>query len=270
MIQLIKGYWRGFVGGPSFDQAVNHKFILEDKQLTVTLPNTNLAVVPNKIDISFPYTSACWFDENKKMYEQHTFVRIVTSAWMYVPVISIIPGDEFGMLSCQLRIKQTDKINVFDKQALAVFVIQAYNDFHNGSDGKNTKIRKEITEQSSKMAVPFTAEELEEEITGWIENRGKPPIPPAQMIKFNQNDWVFYQEVRSNSLSRNDYYCLPLNESSFLEVKFDHSVDRSDKHKKWSKAALASQQQIMESIRLTPILDEKNNLLVDNVTKDKA
>ncbi|WP_426370530.1 hypothetical protein [Pseudocolwellia sp. HL-MZ7] len=268
MIQLIKDFWRGFVGGPEFKLSITHKFNLKDEQLSVTLPDSNVAAASSTVDVHFPHSSKSWFEQNKKVYEQHEFVRLITENWMYVPTISITPSSEYGMLSCQLRIKQTDKINVLDKQALAVFVIKAYNDFHNGLNGKNTKIRQEITEQSSKKATPWTPEKLQEEIDGWIENRGKPLIPAAQMIKFNQNDWIFYQEVRSNRLSRYDYYCLPLSENSFLEVKFNYRVDRSDKFKKWEKHALASQELIMESISLAPIPLDQDNLLVDNTAKD--
>ncbi|WP_426356832.1 hypothetical protein ACPUVO_10055 [Pseudocolwellia sp. HL-MZ19] len=269
MIPILKDFWRGFVGGPELKFNMTHKFNLENKQLSITLPDSNVMAAPSSVDVHFPYSSKSWFENNtEESPDQHIYVHVFTENWMYLPVISMIPGDEFGMLSCQLRIKQTDKINVLDKQALAVFVIQAYNDFHNGPNGINTEIRQEITEQSSKKATPWTPEKLQEEIDGWIENRGKPLIPAAQMIKFNQNDWIFYQEVRSNRLSRYDYYCLPLSENSFLEVKFNYRVDRSDKFKKWEKHALASQELIMESISLAPIPLDQDNLLVDNTAKD--
>ena len=38
MFKLIKAYWRGFVGGPDFNRDINHRFILEDKQLTIKVP----------------------------------------------------------------------------------------------------------------------------------------------------------------------------------------------------------------------------------------
>ncbi|XPF95651.1 hypothetical protein ACM9HF_06455 [Colwellia sp. RE-S-Sl-9] len=268
MLHLLKDFWRGFVGGPDFNRCITHRFILGDKQLTLKLPDSNVAAVPNKIDVSFPHTSTSWFEQNAKIYEQHKFVRIVTENWMYVPVISIISGDEFGMLSCQLRIKQTDKINVLDKQALANFLIQEYEDYHNRPEGKNVELRKTTKERFAKSSVSWTYEEIEEEIVGYIEAYGNPPIPDGIIKSFNQTDWVFYQEIRSNSLSRHDFYCLPLSETSFLEVKFNHSVDRSDKHKKWSKHALASQERIMESITLSDIPDEQDNLLVDNSVKN--
>ena len=261
MFTLLKDFWRGFVGGPDFNQIITHRFMLDEKQLTVSMPDSNVVAAVGKVDVNFPHTSTTWFKQNQKVYEQHSFVRIITENWMYVPVIGLLPSSEYGMLSCQLRIKQTETINVLDKQALAKYVIQQYDDYHNGPEGRNTEIRQTTIEQSSKRANPWTPEALEAQINIVIRNRGKPPIPKAIVKCFNRNDWVFYQEVRSNRLSRQDYYCLPLSENSFLEVKFNHRVDRSDKHKKWAKHALASQERIMESIRLTHLPDDQDNLL---------
>jgi len=258
LFKLIKAYWRGFVGGPDFNRCINHRFLLDAQQLSIDLPDSNVAAAAaiSTENCFFPYSSGAWFEQHKKTYEQHDFVRVITENWMYVPPIAFVPSSEYGMLSCQLRIKQTNKINVLDKQALSLFVIQEYDDYHNGPDGKNTKIRKDTTEQSSKMATPFEPDELEERINLIISIRGKPPIPAALIKTFNQTNWVFYQEVRSNSFSRHDFYCLPLSETSFLEVKFNHSVDRSNKHKKWAKHALASQERIMASIYLDELPQE--------------
>ncbi|WDE14217.1 hypothetical protein [Thalassomonas haliotis] len=49
-----------------------------------------------------------------------------------------------------------------------------------------------------------------------VENHGQPPIPPAKIISFNNDQWVFYQEVTANSLSRKDHYCLPLDKQHYL------------------------------------------------------
>ena len=42
LFKLIKAYWRGFVGGPDFNRNINHNFILEDKQLTIKVPSSNM------------------------------------------------------------------------------------------------------------------------------------------------------------------------------------------------------------------------------------
>lgn len=256
LLQLIKAFWRGFVGGPDFNRCITHRFQLEDKQLSITIPDSNVVAAPSTLNTYFPHNSSVWFKQNtRESYDQHLYVHMITENWMYMPVIAVLPSCEYGMFSCQLRIKQTDKINVLDKEALARFVIQEYDNYHNGSNGINTKIRKDTAAQSIKRANPWSPEALENQIKLIINNRGKPPIPNAILKTFNQTDWVFYQEVRNNRLSRSDFCCLPLSKTSFLEVEFRHRVDRSDKHKKWAKHALESQERIMASIYLDELPD---------------
>ena len=240
LFKLIKAYLRGFVGGPDFTRGINHRFILEGMQLTINLPDSNVVTAPSTLNVNFPHSSTSWFAEHAKVYRQHSFVRIITENWMYMPPIALFPSSEYGMLSCQLRIKQTDKINVLDKVALSHFVTQAYDDYHNGPDGTNTELRRRKVERSSQ----------EEQVATSIELHGRQPLAPAIIKTFNKLIWVFYQEVTNDSLSRLDYYCLPLSEHSFLEVKFNHQVDLSQKHKKWAKAALEAQERIMDSIYL--------------------
>ncbi|QLE84786.1 hypothetical protein FLM48_06625 [Shewanella sp. Scap07] len=264
MMALLKAFYRGFVGGPDFNNTITRKFILEDKQLSVTMPDSNVAAIDNAKDVSFPHTSSIWFKQNAKVYMQHHYVRVMTENWMYVPPVGVGTSSEYGMLSCQVRIKQTSAINVLDKTALAQFVVQAYDNFHNGPEGRNTEIRQETIEETSQMARSFTPDELEEEIAELIHLRGKPAIPAAKLIEINGVDWVFYQEVKNNRRSHLDFYCLPLSPTSFLEVKFNHRVDRSDQHKKWAKHALESQQRIMEAILLTNIPASDDNLVAHN------
>jgi hypothetical protein len=49
-------------------------------------------------------------------------------------------------------------------------------------------------------------------------------------------------------------------------VRFNHQVDRSDKHKKWRKAADKTQQRVMEMVSLTDYVDEPpQNLLESSI-----
>ncbi|MGP5159819.1 hypothetical protein [Pseudoalteromonas prydzensis] len=264
MIKLAKAFYRGFVGGPSFDNCMHYRFILEDKLLTLDVPSSNVAAVPSTIDVSFPYNSTSWFNQHKQDHLHHVYVHMLSKNWMYLPPISYLPSSEYGMLSCQLRIKQTNKINVLDINQLKRFVIDEYDDFHWGPGGKNTKIKNDTTLESSKRANPWQGEALNEEILGRIEAYGKPPLPAAKEIVMNGLQWVFYQVKKSNRRSRHDFYCLPLSEHAFLEVKFNHRVDLSHKHKKWDKHALESQQRIMESIKLSELPVDYDNQIADN------
>ena len=268
MINLAKAFYRGFIGGPSFENCIHHRLILEDKLLTLDVPDSNVAAVPSTIDVSFPYNSTSWFNQHKKNYLHHEYVHMLTENWMYLPPISYLPSSEYGMLSCQLRIKQTNKINVLDTAQLKRFVIELYDRFHWAADGKNTEITEKIKLQKSKSSVTWTEAEIKEEIEEYIKLHGYPPLPAAKEVILNNRQWVFYQVKRNNSLSRHDFYCLPLSEHAFLEVEFNHRVDRSDKHKKWAKHALESQQRIMESIKLSDLPPDHDNLITDNSKND--
>jgi hypothetical protein len=263
LFNLIKAYWRGFVGGPDFNRGINHRFILEKKQLTVYLPDSNIMAESSSIEVSFPHSSGDWFTQHAEIEQQHAFVHMVTKNWMYLPPIAIGTSSEYGMLSCQLRIKQVNDINVLDKSVLSLHVTQACDDYHNGPDGANTKIRQKVEKQFSNSAFTWTREEIEVEIAEYIELHGRPTLARANIKSFNQLTWVFYQEVRNNHLSHQDFYCLPLSKHSFLEVRFNHSVDLSHKHKKWAKPALAAQQRIMASIYLDDIPLTQDPLLKD-------
>ena len=256
MIKLIKAYWRGFVGGPDFNRDVNHRFILEDKQLTINVPDSNVVAALSPVDLIFPHSSIDWFTEHAKQYRQHCYVHMMTENWMYMPPIALFPSSEYGMLSCQLRIKQVNHINVLDKAALSHYVAQAYADYHYGPDGVNTELRRRKVEESSKMAMPYDPEELEEQVAISIELHGRQPLAPAIIKSFNQLSWVFYRETRNNDNSYLDFYCLPLSEHSFLEIEFSHQVDRPNKLKKWAKHALASQERIIASIYLDDLPQE--------------
>ncbi len=264
LLSLSKAYYRGFVGGPDFNRSMQHLFILEDKQLTIDLPESNLIVAPSHIESHFPHSSSHWFTEHAEVEQQHTFVHINTKNWMYMPPISIGSSSEYGMLSCQLRIKQVNSINVLDKSALSLYVTQVCDDYNNGPDGGNTKIRHRIEERFNRSSCSWSREEIEAEIAGVIELNGEAPLAPALIKKFNQLTWVFYQEPENNSYSHQDYYCLPLSKHSFLEVKFNHRVDRSDKHKKWAKAALEAQEKIMASIYLDDLPLTQDPLIEQN------
>ncbi|WDE07936.1 hypothetical protein SG34_014215 [Thalassomonas viridans] len=277
MIQLLKGYWRGFIGGPDFNNQHTLHFILEDQQLSINLPQTNVVSVEPPRPVNFPYKSKDWFDSHKKQQQHNSWVHINTMLWMYLPVISFSPGSEYGMLSCSLwvkRIPATANITPYNREELARFVIDEYDNFHNGEideslgAGINTQIKKDFEKQSAAMASPFTGDDFIKYLNMDIASRGHPPIPPARIVSFNNIQWVFYQEVRTNSLSRKDYYCLPLDEQHYLVCRFNHRVSLSNKHKKWRDHALASQLQIMNSITLTPV--EKTSATSGNLLESNA
>ena len=131
---------------------------------------------------------------------------------------------------------------------IALFVVSPLN---------TTVFAQAVAENLSESAdEEAPAEEEIEEVAEEIELHGRQSLAPAIVKNLNQTDWVFYSEVRNNRHSHQDYYCLPLSEHSFLEVKFNHRVDRSDKYKKWKKDALAAQERIIASVYLDELPQE--------------
>jgi hypothetical protein len=192
--------------------------------------------------------------------------------WGYLPLVNLIPDNELGVLTFQLRIKRTEKINVLDTEALANYVIQEYDNFYNGPEGQNTKVRQENKERFDRSRDRIIAgkekefEEYEaEQLSFALEAEGFPPLSPSKKVSFNGVIWVYYSEWMYNRRSFQDYYCLPLSENCFLEAKFNHRVDRSDKHKKWKKHALQAQERIMQSITLGDIPEEEGRLIEGQV-----
>ncbi|SBS27474.1 hypothetical protein MSP8887_00656 [Marinomonas spartinae] len=262
MIKLIKNLHRGFIGGPDFSIPTQRVVLLGDKQLSINIPESNVAAVEKPRDKHFPHDSITWFKEHARSYDQHEFVIILTENWMYLPVVPFGTSSEYGMLSCQPRIKQTSKIDVTDLEALSHFVTQEYENFHNGPNGINTEIRKGVKERLTKYPPPTSEERLKKEMDGWVEARGKTPLLPAKKQEFNERIWVFYQEFKNNTkISHTNFYCLPLSATSFLDIEFNYRVDRYDKYEKWSKHAEESERRIMESVTLTDIPEEQVNLL---------
>ncbi|XQW83973.1 hypothetical protein ACOYR1_12580 [Thalassotalea piscium] len=49
MISLLQDFYRGFVGGPDFNQIITHRFMLDEKQLTVSMPDSNVVAAVGKI-----------------------------------------------------------------------------------------------------------------------------------------------------------------------------------------------------------------------------
>ncbi|QUX90113.1 hypothetical protein CYL31_01295 [Marinomonas sp. A3A] len=271
MWSRVKAIYHGFLAGPDFAYTHTYRFILENKQLSITLPNSNIGI-ESKVDINYPHFSKSWFEERKKSLDQHEYVHMCIEMWGYLPLVNLTPDNELGVLTFQLRIKRTEKINALDTHALANHVIQEYDDFYNGPEGQNTKVRQEIKERfdrSRNAIIEGKEKEFEnyeaEQLGYALANRGYPPLDPAKQIEINNRTWVFYHEWRHNRRSFQDYYCLPLSENYFLEAKFNHRVDRSDKHKKWKNHALQAQERIMQSITLGDIPEEKGRLIEGQV-----
>ncbi|WP_119968186.1 hypothetical protein [Shewanella japonica] len=258
MKRLLKALWQGFVGGADFNQQVTERFILENKLLTFTIPITNVVARQDPKEINYPYRNRDWFANYQETHTHETYLSLYTRIWMYLPIIPILPSCEYGMLSTEFRIKRTpDGINALDNQALGDWLNREYDEHYNhpiegeNSQGRNTYLIGKML----KIHGNFDSEHAATQLKACINNSGYPPIPDAATVYINGTEWVFHQLVKPHSRSRTDMYCLGLDENHFLVVRFNHRVDRSDKHKKWRKAANKTQQRVMEQVSLTDYVE---------------
>ena len=257
---LVRNYFRGFASGPDFKNTKRIAFVLEDSELCVTVPMSDIITDEPPRDINFPFKQEGWFDKNREQERQHLYVNIYTDFWYYFPPVSISPGSEYGMLALSIWLKRVPShINALDRKALAKAVVEEYEQHYNSPKvggpgehglGVNTKIRKKVAEQSAARATPFSEDRLAREVALSIEQSGGVPIAPAEVVTLNDQDWVFYREDNpSRTKSRQDFYCFPLDECYYLQVRFKHRVDRSEKVA-WQKDANEAQQKILNALRV--------------------
>lgn len=257
---LIKNCMRGFSGGPDFASQRNVTFQLENVDFLIGLPVSNIVTEEPPRDINFPFQQRGWFEQNQEQHRQHKHVHVYTEIWVYLPVITVAPDSEYGQLTLSVWLKRTpESVNALDLKALGAVLTSEYDQHYNSPTvggpgehgiGLNTEIRNEISAQSLARATPFSDERHAEEVRLSIEAFGAPPIAPAKTVSINGLEWVFYCEDNPNperTRSREDFFCLPLDERFYLQLRFKHRVDRSDK-KAWQKHANQAQQRIMESV----------------------
>ncbi len=276
-IQLCKAFGRGFVGGPDTRQNQEFSFIFEDKQLEIILPESNVFLpnatpeTPETVPKYYPHTSIEWFVKNAQIIKQHFFVEVLAKEWMYFPPISLLPSSEYGLFACQLRLKQVDRVNVQDPLALGRFLTQAFDDYQNGPKGLNTTYRKWVRDDLNRSGIEWSLQEkeaaIEEESNELIALKGCDPLAPAKTLSINGLTWVFYREQYNNDPAHTDFYCLPLSEQSFIEVRFNYRTDIPDKFKKWQPHAAAAQERIMQSIRLFDAPISQDPVLTDATDK---
>ncbi|UCX03319.1 hypothetical protein [Shewanella glacialimarina] len=268
MKKLIKALGRGFVGGADFTQLITERFILEDKILKVTIPISNVAARQTPKEVNYPYRNKNWFSTHQRIYSHQTYVHIYTRVWVYLPIIGILPSSEYGMLGCSFHIRKAPKgVNALDNKALGLWLNQEYDEYYNHPEpgergiGWNTKLRNEMSKHKT-----LDDETMQIQTNAYINASGYPAIPAATMVDVNNTQWVFFQLLKPNHRSRTDMYCLGLDEGHYLVVDFSHQVDRSDKHKKWRKAANQTQQRVMEMVSLTDYVAEEPQTLLTNDT----
>ena len=272
----LLNWLRGFAGGPDLSRQQTHRFLLEDLQVQVRLPYSNVETEEPPRVVNFPFKTKGWFESHMKQLRQHYYVPIHTECWYYMaPVLRFADG-ELGHVFCSFWLKKVpDCINALDRRRLAEYVITEHDQHYNAAvqpeipynhgKGLNTKIRQDTrtdAELAASRGSTYTLDNLDKFIEIAINSHGYPPLAPASIISLHGQDWVFYQDKHfSESPSGADFYCLPLDNRYYFAIGFQYTVCQSGK-KRWLKHAKATQQMILDSLIVSPVDVAADNLLV--------
>lgn len=263
-MQLVKHLWQGFAGGPDFSRLQKLTFQLDEFQLDVTLPYSNIAAAEPPRLLNIPFRSEGWFEQHAKQQMHNHQVHIHTEGWCYLAPLQRGENSEYGVLWLQLALQKTpDGINALNRQHLADYVIAAYEAHYNsdtiGPDGNchglgwNTRQRLQLKHEAEAAAARGSTgrlERLAEDCKLQIGRFGYPSLAPAKVISLHGFDWVFYQERKGQDATHSDIYCLPLDEHFYLTIKFTHRIDKATEAA-WQKHAKKAQQQILDALNVS-------------------
>ena len=68
---LVKNVWQGFAGGPDSHRQQTQRFLLEDIQVQIRLPHSNVETIASPRHVNFPYKTPGWFERNMEQQRQH-------------------------------------------------------------------------------------------------------------------------------------------------------------------------------------------------------
>ncbi|MFT5381312.1 MAG: hypothetical protein ACI81C_002771 [Alteromonas macleodii] len=278
---LVKNLWRGFAGGADLNRQQTLRFILEDIQVQVRLPYSNVDSEQPPRLVNYSYKTPGWFESNMHQQRQHYYVHLQSRCWFYLfPLLRFGDGEQ-GHLFCSLWLKRVPAdVNALDRQQLVDYVIEEHNEHYNAdyepdtpySHGKgiNTEIRLKTraeAELAASRGSPHRLENLEKYTAIAIENHGFPSLTPASIIQLHGQHWVYYQDKRrQDSPDGEDFYCLPLDSRYYFAISFQLYAP-SYGNKRWLKHAKATQQMVLDSLKVSPADNTADNLLVH--TNDK-
>ncbi|WP_444996310.1 hypothetical protein [Aliikangiella sp. IMCC44359] len=259
---LIKNLLRGFKGGPDFSNCIEVTAILEDWQLNLTVPNTNIVTEEEPQNINYPFKQAGWFEATSKWSCQHRYVPIDTQLWYYLPM-NFLLQTELGVLSLSTQLKRIapeKNTNAMELHDLGRYVIAEYDEYYNApldspqGPGPNVRRRKSVEDEVRKAWEGYVSEEeIQQKILDRLPELPYPPLPPHEIRSFNHRHWVFCVEPKLRSDTHDNMYCYPLSEEYYLCLRFRHRVDWNPKYKNWKDHANAAEKRVMEMVRLEKV-----------------
>jgi hypothetical protein len=252
-------FGKGYTGGPDFNQLETFRFELEDAELSLTLPKTNVAIPIGNIVVNHPFRSPGWFDENCEQMANHFSAHIFTELWGYRGPYWKVMNEPFGVLSCRVEIKRArpeKRLDLGNLNDLAEAIRWDYEWYYEIAEpgkygqGSNREVRQEAEEEYNSRHPKIPEEKKLRDKEKTLQNLLRELPTKFETRQFGDQEWLYYALKREPSYPAH-YYCHPLDEEYYLSIRFGYRIDFRDYFHLWQADAEAAEQRMMGMIKLT-------------------
>jgi hypothetical protein len=252
-------FGKGFTGGPDFNKLETFYFELEDTELSLTLPKTNVDIPHGEIGINFPFRSPGWFDEQSRQIGNHFYVRVLGDMWAYLGPVWKVLNEPFGVLGFRIGIKRalpekTLDLNNLDTLAEAIrwdyewyFEKEAPGKY---GRGRNREVRQKAEDEYNSRHPRIPEERKLSDMEKTLRNLLRELPTHFETRQYGDQKWLYYALKKEPTYPAH-YYCQPLDEQYYLYARFGYGIDFREYFHIWQADAEAAEQRMMEMIKLT-------------------
>jgi hypothetical protein len=252
-------FGKSFTGGPDFNQLETFYFELEDAELSLTLPKTNIDIPLGKIGINYPFRSPGWFEDQSRQLWNNFYVSIFGEMWGYRGPFWKVSNELFGVLDISVCIKQAlpeKKLDLDNLDTLAEAIRWDYEWYFEVAEpgkygqGKNRKARKNAEDEYNARHPSIPEErKLRQKELGLSKSLRELPTH-FETRQYGDQKWLYYALKKEPTYPAH-YYCQPLDEQYYLYARFGYGIDFREYFHIWQADAEAAEQRMMEMIKLT-------------------
>jgi hypothetical protein len=252
-------FGKGFTGGPDFNQLETFYFELEDAELSLTLPKSNVSIPLDNIGVNYPYRSPGWFDDQCEQLWNQFYVRVFSEMWGYRGPVWKVLNEPFGVLGFRVGIKRAlpgKKLDLNDIDTLAEAIRWDYEWYFEVAEpgkygqGKNRKVRQEAEEEYNSRHPRIPEERKLRDKEKILRNHLRELPTHFEPRKYGEQKWLYYALENEPNYPAH-YYCQPLDDQYYVYVRFGYRIDFREYFHIWQADAEAAEQRMMEMIKLT-------------------
>lgn len=246
----------GFKGGPDFNLNRTLRVTLNDIELELSIPDSNIA---QGEDIHAPkilLEQEGWFEQHCSQLANHYFFPMAARRWVYIGPFRKVLREPFGSLlfNCWLKRENSEKsIPIVDLNTLQKSICWEYEKYFEVDEpgallrGKNRKARQQADSIYGKSHWQNSVGEEQKKIFLEQETQELPSV--FDEIKFGMQNWLCYSLKKEPNYPTR-HYCQPLEKQFYIDIFFQHVIDQPKYYNVWRDHAEEAEQRIMQMIRL--------------------